>query len=55
VTVPPPDQLPAMPVNGPDCAWLAEPETDAANNVPTANINRLTSRRRLGGRPVLLP
>src|SRR5216684_2262882 len=44
-----------MPVNGPDCAWLTEPETDAANNATTANISRLTSGRGFGVRPLLLP
>src|SRR5258708_4522936 len=40
MTVPAPDQLPAMPANGPDCAWLAELNTEAANKVVAAKISR---------------
>jgi hypothetical protein len=29
-----------MPANGPDCAWLAELNTEAANKVTTAKISR---------------
>src|SRR5882757_1723910 len=45
VTVPPPDHTPAIPENGPDCAWLAERGTKAANSNATAMISERTASR----------
>src|ERR1035437_3318109 len=44
-----------MPANGPDCAWHTEPDTDATNNVTTANISRLLTARVSAVRRTLLP
>src|SRR3954447_26839333 len=47
VTVPSPDQTPPMPANGPDCAWLAHPDTAQTNSVRTAKIARLATTPRV--------
>ena len=47
--------FPAIPANGPACAWLAELNTEAANKVTTANISRRAIARGAAIRPALLP
>src|SRR2546429_8943126 len=40
VTVPPPDQLPAMPANGPDWAWPVEAAREVTKKATAANVSR---------------
>src|ERR1700730_3090523 len=59
VTLPPPDHTPAMPANGPDCAWLAEKGAKAASSNAAATISERTAPkpvevRFVEGRAVLL-
>jgi hypothetical protein len=46
VTVPPPDHTPAMPANGPACAWLVEGNARTTTSAAAAPISR---RRILAG------
>src|SRR5882757_5330147 len=52
VMLPPPDHTPAIPANGPDCAWLAEKGTKAANSNATAMISERTAPRLVEARLV---
>jgi hypothetical protein len=55
VTVPPPAQLPAIPANGPDCAWPAEVENDATQKTAAAISSRRIIKRASTARLELLP
>ena len=53
--MPPPDHTPANPVNGPDCAWLADKGIKAAKSRAIAAIGDRTAPRFVRGGVVLLP
>src|SRR5947209_11907956 len=54
VTVPPPDHTPAIPTNGPDCAWLAEPDAKMATTAAPARISRRAAPAGFAGPVALL-